>query len=965
MISGASANPLSLIAWGNYRITILTSRCLRIEYNSKLFFEDRPSRTFSHRNHPLPRFKKEMNLDLLKIETDDLTITLTDFRNPPKNTNCRIQSNYSEFLWDFTLPDQSSTFSDPSLGYTIIDDSHTPVLSKDGVYLIRNKSEIDLYFFGYGKSIFNGIADFFLLSGSPELPPLYSFKISFTSQTITDAIKIFDNFSTKNIFFGSCFLDTSWHTQDQLFSWNQEIFDKLDDLKKKRFLKIGITVDILKGVSPKEAQYRDFSQALKLELREIAEYSTKKTNYLNAFQKYIFTPLENDGVDFFQINEELYALNRAYFRRKVNFRPLLLTKFRELGCQRWPLPISPKKCESWKDLSSLPNYFSNLSNQGIIYELFEINNIEKFENDFELIVRIFQFASLLPIVRISIPPNFPWNLDSSITCFILNAMSFHNELEPFFYSLGYQSVINRKPIINSMRNCYSQDNSSSLCPCQFCLGSDGDIIAAPFVTKIDEETNHANNAVWMPNKTIWFDFETGREYGGGWHGIHGKLSSIPLFVKAGSIIPTKSFNYNFNSNSSQMKPVMKTPRNTKITYSKSTASVSSNMNFEGVLTIHVFPKGSKKFQIFDDGDGDDKAYKNGKFTITTIETRWDFKGFEESVPKTQNGNDDGEEVQATNQTDLSQSKKSSQTKTTSQTKTAQSKAASKNVAQKRQRQASPKNVKDGQIATEKVAKKAEEKSPPSEASPQADDSPSESSINEAKRMMIVFDRTGDPSLFNRNREMVIRLHNVNPHVKVTTDNNSEISNERIEYNDVTFDIKIIKFPTVVIVRTYITGELLALDRTRMTSAELTSVLKAANMTTWVTQSHMDSFPKGTFFPRLTASSHVLPVKIRLLLLEELEDCGFCHFTKEMGNELFVVWNNSDSDLFTYLYKRFEPLKKEEITESSGVVPPALYFSPEKELTVRHRHLVDLPTAETLLELIICDTLMFSIDFDKM
>ena len=125
---------------------------------------------------------------------------------------------------------------------------------------------------------------------------------------------------------------------------------------------------------------------------------------------------------------------------------------------------------------------------------------------------------------------------------------------------------------------------------------------------------------------------------------------------------------------------------------------------------------------------------------------------------------------------------------------------------------------------------------------------------------------------------------------------------------------------------------------------------------------MDSLPKGTFFPRLTASSQVLPLKVWLLLLE---DCGFFHFTRDMGNDLFVVWNNSDSDLFTYIYKRFEPLKKEEITESSGIIPPALFFTPEKELTVRHRHLVDLPTAETLLELIICNTLMISIDFDSM
>ena len=247
----------------------------------------------------------------------------------------------------------------------------------------------------------------------------------------------------------------------------------------------------------------------------------------------------------------------------------------------------------------------------------------------------------------------------------------------------------------------------------------------------------------------------------------------------------------------------------------------------------------------------------------------------------------------------------------------------------------------------------------------SDTETSTQNLDQSKRMMILFERSGDASLFGRNRSMVIRLHNFNHRVKVTTDSNSEVTNERIELDDPTFDLRIDKFPSVVVVRTFVKGDFLCLDRTRMTSSDLTSVLKAVNMTTWVTQTHMDSLPKGTFFPRLTASSHVLPVRVRLLLLEELEDCGFYHFTKDMGNDIFVVWNNSESDLFTYIYKRFETSKKEEITESSGVVPPALFFSPEKELTIRHKHLVDLPAAETLLELIICDTLMFSIDFDSM
>ncbi|OHT10936.1 hypothetical protein TRFO_19632 [Tritrichomonas foetus] len=842
MFADASANPLSVIKWGNYRISILTSRCIRIEYNSKLIFEDRPSRTFSRRNHPMPQFTKEMSLENLQIFTNHLKITFTDPRAPPNETNTTIMSHLSyshteneyganaqfyDFEWKYFLPSTAKNSIIDIKGYSVIDDHHTPILNKDGIYVLRTKCETDTYFFGYGNSYKDGLSDYFLISGVPELLPEYAFRMSFTSKSIENALKVCSSFETRKIFFGSVFFGENWHSPTRLFHWNSEIYDNIASLKKYN-LKIGVLIDFLKGVSSREDQYKDVAAFLKLEQRQTAEYGLKKSSYISAFVKFILTPLEKDGADFFCVNEEVFPLSRSFFNRKTNNRSLMFTKYNDLACHRFPCPLSSKKIKTWEDLVTLPNYISNLVNRGIIYELFEINEIK---HDDELCVRVFQFASLLPLVRMSTSVNFPWNLNSSIACFLLAAISLHNELSPFYYSISYKCFNELKSIIHPMYYYFSDDQSSFYCPCQFMIGEN--VIAAPFITKIDEETHFAWNAVWMPTlfetndnlngkPVVWFDFETGREYSGGWHGIHGTLSSTPLFVRSGSVIPTRK---------------------------------------DGQIFLHVFPRGSQTFTLYED-DGESKMYKKGKFMKLKIETKWESD----------------------------------------------------------------------------------------------------------YQMMLTFERIGDYSFFTQNQDilnnMIIRLRNFNKRAKVTGDTNVTISHSRIEFEDITFNVKIEKFPAIIRIRCH-KEEKLCVDKTQMTSADLTAVLKAANVATWVKQSDMDCLPKGTFFPRLTASSHVLHERVRLLLLEELEDCGFIHFSKEMGKDVFVVWNNSDSDLFTYMYKRFEPLKKEEITESSGPVPLALFFSPEKEITIRHRHLVDLPTAQTLLELRICDTLMFSIDFDSM
>ncbi len=61
-------NSQSVIAYGNARFTILTSRLIRIEFDPEGLFDDRPSQVFWYREQPTPPYdvKKTQVRSILK-----------------------------------------------------------------------------------------------------------------------------------------------------------------------------------------------------------------------------------------------------------------------------------------------------------------------------------------------------------------------------------------------------------------------------------------------------------------------------------------------------------------------------------------------------------------------------------------------------------------------------------------------------------------------------------------------------------------------------------------------------------------------------------------------------------------------------------------------------------------------------------------------------------------------------------
>lgn len=126
----------------------------------------------------------------------------------------------------------------------------------------------------------------------------------------------------------------------------------------------------------------------------------------------------------------------------------------------------------------------------------------------------------------------------------------------------------------------------------------GDFLVCPVT-----EPSATTRKVYLPQGTEWYNYWTNEKYTGGqWIDApcsldslllkEGRGGSFPLYVRAGSIIPTG--------------PVLQ----------------YVNQPTDEPITFNIYPGRDAEFQLYNDA-GDGYAYENGDYTLTTI--KWNDK----------------------------------------------------------------------------------------------------------------------------------------------------------------------------------------------------------------------------------------------------------------------------------------------------------------------------------------------------
>ena len=157
-----------------YRISILTDRLVRFEYNPSGVFYDNPSQLVMFRNFETPKFDVKEDASFLQINTRYFSISYVKekpfegSKMVPSN-NLRVELNNSDKSWFYKNPEvrnykgvfvsfdyekEVEKFYNGlySLdGFATFDDTYSDIFQEDGSLVERPEKYLDIYVFLYDK----------------------------------------------------------------------------------------------------------------------------------------------------------------------------------------------------------------------------------------------------------------------------------------------------------------------------------------------------------------------------------------------------------------------------------------------------------------------------------------------------------------------------------------------------------------------------------------------------------------------------------------------------------------------------------------------------------------------------------------------------------------------------------------------------------------------------------------------
>ncbi len=150
----------------------------------------------------------------------------------------------------------------------------------------------------------------------------------------------------------------------------------------------------------------------------------------------------------------------------------------------------------------------------------------------ELYIRWFQYGTFCPIFRShgTRPGNEPWSFGEETEAIVKKYINLRYRLAPYIMNAVYATCEKGIPLMRPLFFDFPDDDEASMCDDQFLFGSS--MMVAPVSRK-----GERSKQVYLP-AGVWYDFWTGDSVTGPAHiTVSAPLGEIPLFVKAGAIIP--------------------------------------------------------------------------------------------------------------------------------------------------------------------------------------------------------------------------------------------------------------------------------------------------------------------------------------------------------------------------------------------------------------------------------------------
>ena len=653
--NNTSAYEDAIVKGDNYRFSIITPRLIRMEYSENGVFEDRATQSVVNRRLDAVEYTVQQNAGKVVIENEYFRLTYRGGALEYGNIkiDCGKKGKFRSWMpgdWVSMKPGtartldtvngetelENSVLSEENVG--IFDDSNSLVIGENGTIEPRKGSEVDIYVFLYGNDYLECQRDFTrLMGGVPMIPrfALGNWWSRYHAYTQEEYLSLMDRFERERLPFSVAVLDMDWHlvkiapeygTGWTGYTWNDELFPdhvKFLETLHSRNMKVTLNLHPHDGVAAHEKQYESIAEVMGADpkSKQTIEFDITDSKFLDAYFNCLLHPLEEEGVDFWWMDwqqgtkskleglDPLWALNHFHYidNARDGKRPMIFSRYSGFGSQRYPIGFSGDTQITWESLDFQPYFTVSASNVGYGWWSHDIGGHMEGYYDPELMVRWVQFGVFSPIMRLhssneAFNGKEPWNYGMYESAIIGDFLRLRHKLIPYLYTMNYRA---HKELIPLMTPMYYYTDKKVSNRNQYMFGDS--MIAAPITSKSIEELQMGMAKVYLPAGK-WYDFFTGASYEGDReYRVYRDLSKMPVFVKAGGIIPLS-------------------------------ATDGNDVKNPEVLEIRIYPGAENRFVMYED-DGETQNYKNGEFAETEFVLKTNsfticpVRGNSQSVPQ--------------------------------------------------------------------------------------------------------------------------------------------------------------------------------------------------------------------------------------------------------------------------------------------------------------------------------------------
>jgi alpha-D-xyloside xylohydrolase len=209
-------------------------------------------------------------------------------------------------------------------------------------------------------------------------------------------------------------------------------------------------------------------------------------------------------------------------------------------------------------------------------------NVGGYDDYPELYTRWFEYASFLPIFRShgSRAANEVWSYGHEAEPILSKYLRLRYQLMPYIYSLGFHTWQTGAPFMRALPLDFPNDPKVTDLRDEYMFGPA--FLVAPIT-----EQGATSRSVYLPAGADWYNYWTNeRLHGGQTVQVSAPIDTLPLFVRAGSILPLGS-------------------------------EVESTHQQQSIASVRIYPGANAEFTLYND-DGNTYAYERGDSKITQL-----------------------------------------------------------------------------------------------------------------------------------------------------------------------------------------------------------------------------------------------------------------------------------------------------------------------------------------------------------